>query len=262
MRTLLALLALPCVWAVEDNHAEMSQALFPYEPTYFAIDPGWDGAPVNTKFQLSFAFRLFGSTNTDNTVLRPEGLYFAYSQTSFWDLQSESKPFYDSSYRPEIWWHQQMPDFSFAHNLGVEPGIGHESNGRSGVDSRSINHVFVRFLGEWRKEDLILTASPRVRAYIEESDNPDIQRYRGYVDLVGSLRKVNSWELRATARVGSEFDRGSLMLELSHPTNAWTGDWLKGFFYVQSFTGYSETLLSYNKNTPQPRILFGFAITR
>jgi len=243
--------------AEQRNGFELVDAVYAYEPTYFALDPGASDAPINAKFQFSLALRVLGKGGEGHGP-RPDGLYAAFSQTSFWDLQSESKPFYDSSYRPEAWWHADLP----FGGLALEPGFGHESNGRGGADSRSINHLFLRALGSWDVDGVTVTASPRVRAYVEKEDNPDIQRYRGYVDLVGSARRVGSWGVAATGRIGSGMDRGSLQLELSHPVEAWTSGWAHGFLYVQGFAGWSETLLDYDAKSPQPRLLFGFALVR
>ncbi len=241
--------------------AEMADTLYPYEPTYFALDPGFSDAPLNAKFQFSVALRVLGR-GEDQDGLRPVGLYASYSQTSFWDLQSESKPFYDNSYRPELWWHQSIPASMLGGRLGIEPGLAHESNGKSGSDSRSINCAVLRLLGSWQQGDVQITATPRFRYYLDKVDNPDIDVYRGYVDLIGAIRRPGSWEVSVTGRIGSEWDRGSLMLEGSHPLNTWTDGLLHGYLYAQAFTGWGETLQSYDQKSPQPRVLIGFALIR
>lgn len=241
--------------------AEMADTIYPYEPTYVAIDPGFSDAPLNAKFQFSVALRVLGR-GEDKDGLRPVGLYASYSQTSFWDLESESKPFYDSSYRPEVWWHQSIPATILGGRLGLEPGLAHESNGKAGPDSRSVNCAVVRMLGSWQQEDVQITATPRLRYYLEKSDNPDIQVYRGYVDLIAAVRRPGSWEVSATGRIGSRGDRGSLMLEGSHPLNTWSDGLLHGYLYAQTFLGWGETLQSYDQKSPQPRILIGFELIR
>jgi phospholipase A1/A2 len=235
----------------------LGQELYRYEPTYFACDPGVSESPQNAKFQFSIAIRLLGLSD-DAGVVRPDGLYAAFSQTSFWDLQSQSKPFYDSSYRPETWWHSDLS----GGNLALEPGLGHESNGRDGDESRSLNHVFLRLLGRWESGGLTLTAAPRAKCYIKTYAGQDMQRYRGYLDLVGTVQRDGGWGASATGRIGSHADRGSLMVELSHPIEPWTGHHMHGYLYLQGFWGWSETLLAYDQQSPQPRILLGFALTR
>lgn len=264
MRLLIPLLAGVAVFAVEDEgRAELSQSIFPYEPSYFAIDPGWHGRDLNAKFQVSFAFRMLKAEGyAEPGAQKPAGLYGAYSQTSFWNLEADSSPFYDSSYRPELWWHTNLPGRGIADNFGLEPGIAHESNGRSDLDSRSMNMLTLRTIGAWKIDGWDLIAKPRGKIYVEKEDNPDIQRYRGYLDLDASFEKEGSWGLHVQGRIGSRWDKGSIQLELTHPLAPWTGGMADGLAYLQVFNGWSETLLAYDQRTLDPRILLGFAITR
>ena len=264
MRLVAVCLLVGAAYGEDTPHAALRDQLFQYEPTYFAIDPGLGSRPVNAKFQLSFSIRLVEprGSDEDQGALRPDGLYLAYSQTSFWDLQSESKPFLDSSYRPEAWWHVGVPSHGLADNLALEPGIGHESNGRPEDTSRSLNHAFVRLAAEWQVGDLTVLAQPRARIYLEKEENPDLPRYRGYVDWVASVGRRESWQVACTARVGDRFDRGSLQTELTYPTEPLSGDMVHGFIYFQAFLGWSETLLGYNERSDPPHLLVGFAVTR
>jgi len=238
---------------------EMGVGLFPYEPIYFAFDPGIGDEPLNAKFQVSLAIRLF---DPKPEAKERDGLYVAYSQTSFWDLQSDSKPFYDSSYRPEGWYHIGIPDQGKATGLGLQPGFGHESNGKSGVDSRSINHLFVRAVGQWQAEDMAIFATPRARWYTEKEDNDDIAYYRGYFDISGGMRIKDGFGLSATGRIGSGADKGSLQLEATYPIGALTRGRMSGFIYLQWFGGWSESLIGYDEKTDQPRFLLGYSIVR
>lgn len=262
MRTAYLLLAPALILAVERGPlpTELGVDVVPYETIYFAMDPGIGDGPLSAKFQVSLAIRLFNPKPGDKES--KDGLYVAYSQTSFWDLQSDSKPFYDSSYRPEGWWHLGLKDVGKVTKLGLEPGIGHESNGQSGDASRSINHVFVRAIGEWTADGVTLFATPRGRIYIEKEDNPDIAEYRGYFDFSGGVRVEESWQLSGNARIGSGADHGSVQFELTHPLGPWTGGSMSGFAYLQWFAGWSESLLSYDQRSEQPRVLLGYALTR
>lgn len=76
-----------------------------YEPMYFLF--GTD--PEESKFQVSFKYQFF---NADNPLAKDhpwlQGLHFAYTQTSFWDLESDSAPFKDTSYKPEFFSYQPI----------------------------------------------------------------------------------------------------------------------------------------------------------
>lgn len=257
-----------------DGHSRFWDRIFPYEPTYFLCEPipGGD-RPFNAKFQLSMAFQVFGAPDKPPKFAddKPDGFYAAYSQTSFWDLGSESKPFYDSSYRPEFFWHQGFtPGLMHTSLLAVEGGYAHESNGKTPPDSRSQNLLFVKPLALWNFNDgWWISAGPRFHAYIGDllnnddlSDNPDIARYRGYANLDVAVGASNGGMVALRGRIGSEWDRGSLEADYSYPLDRLTHGWVQGFLFIQAFAGYSESLLSYNQHVDQPRVLIGFAITR
>lgn len=263
MRAITLLLLTAASFAAEEDKAELRDSIFPYEPSYFALDPGWRGRDVNAKFQVSFAFRLLKADGyAEPGPLKPSGLYGAYSQTSFWNLEAHSSPFFDSSYRPEVWWHTNLPGVGIADHVGLEPGIMHESNGKDDPDSRSTNSLTLRTLASWGFDRWTLVAKPRGRLYIEKEDNPDIQVYRGYFDLEANLTREGSWGLNVVGHIGSRWDKGNIQVELTHPLAPWTAGIADGFAYLQLFHGWSETLLTYNQHTPDPRILMGFAITR
>ena len=62
----------------------------------------------------------------------------------------------------------------------LRAGYEHESNGKDGVNSRSINTLFVQPV--WRagfSDGRTFIFAPKVYGYLEKSDNPDIQNYRG-----------------------------------------------------------------------------------
>ncbi|MDA3959156.1 MAG: phospholipase A [Planctomycetota bacterium] len=238
----------------------------PYEPTYILLEPGFGDRPHNAKFQLSVAFQLLGDPldASPDLAVRPDGLFVAYSQTSFWDLESESEPFYDTSYRPQIFWHQSLPGSVFnSSDLAIEAGYAHESNGQAGADSRALNALFARPLFAWEIGTGFLRVEPRVVLYLNDlPDNPDLPDYRGHLDLTVLGGTTDGWQLRAQARMADVLEYSSLQLDLSHPISDWTGGWLHGYAYLQSYLGYSESLLGYDQRSAQPRLLAGFGITR
>lgn len=221
-----------------------------YEPIYFAAGPREDW---NAKFQVSFKFRFF---NDEAQLARQfqvlEHLYLGYTQTSLWDLGSPSSPFRDTSYKPRLFysdpesWH--MRDFPL--RLGFEGGLGHESNGRGGSESRSINTLYLRPAlvigapGDWQ-----WTLAPTFVDYLNADNNPDISDYRGYVDLYSSIGKADSWQLAAMLRKG-EAGRWTSQIDLTYPLRSVALGNLNGYLLFQFFDGWGESILDYNQRFP------------
>jgi phospholipase A1/A2 len=227
------------------RNAAFAAALSAYEPVYIAAG-GSDGA--NAKFQLSFKFRFF---NEEAGLARRfhflEHLYFGYTQTSLWDLDAPSSPFDDTSYKPRLFYSDPSswtPSFA-PLRLGVETGLGHESNGRDGEDSRSIDIAYVRpglVLG--RPSEWQLTFAPMLVHYLqEEYDN--VSDYRGYVDWYVSLGKADSAQLAALYRDGTQ--GWSLQLDLTYPLRSIALGNLNGYLILQYFGGWGESFLRYDQ---------------
>lgn len=239
--------------------ARFLSAFSPYEPNYFSAG---SSGQTNAKFQVSLKFRLF-NPNTQTPFL--EKLYLAYSQTSIWELGSSSKPFYDSSYRPSVFFLDddigQWP-FRKSSRLGFQAGVEHESNGREDPDSRSMNIVFVRptlTVPLW--SDYFVSFSPKIYNYIEKEDNPDIADYRGYTDLLIKVGEVDGLQLATTLRKGTSKDAYSAEFDLSYPLKIPTFGNLGGYLHLQYFEGYGESLLDYNRHV-RPQFRIGLMITR
>jgi outer membrane phospholipase A len=231
-------------------------AFYAHEPIYGVLGGGDE---FDAKFQFSFKLRIWDHT------------FFGYTQTSVWDLYEESSPFRDSSYRPSLFYYNpyQFYESRTTGSLGFSAGLEHESNGKAEADSRSINTAFVRplwLIGD--REDYHWRIAPKLYAYLEKSDNNDIQKYRGYGDFYFALRHPDKIEVALTARQGTTSDHRSLLAEFSVPFSAWANipvlKWfenLPGLFYVQAFKGYGETLIDYNiKGDTQFRV--GISATR
>ena len=242
----------------------------PYEPIYFLAG---DVDPM-AKFQFSFKYQVFDPKGSIADTVPPLGnFYLAYSQTSFWDLEGESTPFIDNSYRPELFFLWTDLDDRFTIDgkrvlpewikLDVQIGVGHESNGRSGEESRSINRAFVRptvTFGD--RDDIFVSVGPRFFTYVGDlSDNPDVGEFIGdWVDLKMVAGQAGGVQLAAIGRAGNDWDKGSLQLDLSFPVRKLSGNSLDVFFHTQYFTGYSESLLGLRENGSSLR--FGISLVR
>jgi outer membrane phospholipase A len=226
------------------------------EAMYFVVGAS---SRWSARFQLSFKYRLFDNDagfGRDQPWLT--GFYFAYTQTSLWDLEGESKPFFDTSYRPSLFWRWLSTD-DRAWVDGVRVGLEHESNGQAGIESRSLNTLFIR--PEWRWKTASLgnyEFTPKAYVYVDKSDNPDIQEYRGYVDWRARWDSGDNWIVTLLGRVGTAH-KGSIQLDLARRARDLKMGSVSGYFYAQYFNGYGESLRDYDqRHTAQLR--FGVAI--
>ncbi len=230
-----------------------------HESIYFLYGPE-DPA---VKFQLSFKYRLFGDAGMENTTGHRSSLQFGYTQRSLWDVEAESSPFLDTSYMPEIFFEHLAPDPGEEEGaftwLGLQSGYKHESNGRDGDRSRSMNTAFlstaVAFgeLDGWR-----MVVEPRVFTYLSDlSDNPDMKKYRGYGELRLLFGRNDGAELLLTGRVGSAWDHATVQADLTFPIRWRLGDFAS-YFLVQYFYGYGESLIQYNEKSESVRAGFSF----
>ena len=189
-------------------------------------------------------------------------MHVAYSQTSFWDLEGESKPFFDNSYRPELLWSaddlrlKMTP--SVVSRLGMQAGLQHESNGKEGADSRSLNIAYIRpsfTFGDAKGDGLFLTFAPKAFAYIGDiGDNPDIKDYRGHFELRGIVGWQEGLQLSTIGRVGDDWDKGSVQFDLSYPLRKVFAGNIDLFLHAQYFNGFGESLLEYNESTSAFRL--------
>jgi outer membrane phospholipase A len=235
---------------------EAEPPLSVYDPMYFVLGAR-DG--YTARFQLSFKYRLFDqSAGLVRDAPWLAGIYFGYTQNSLWDLSSESRAFRDTSYRPALFWKWERADEKTWLD-GFRVGLEHESNGGEGPRSRSIDTVFAQ--PEWRwtfRDGARLDFTPKAYAYLDKEENPDIQRYRGYVDWRVRYDSGDNWIATTVARRGSA-GKGSLQLDLARRARDLKFGPVGGYLYIQYFTGYGEDILDYNlRRKSQLRI--GFAI--
>lgn len=213
------------------------------DPVYFVLGyrSGW-----NARFQLSFKYRLF-DTGSGYGARRPwlSGFYFGYTQTSLWDLESASKPFKDTSYRPSLFWRWDRAEARGSLD-GARFGFEHESNGQAGIESRSINTLFVRPEWRWRWSDArALEFTPKLYGYLDKSENPNIDDYRGHIDWRVRYDSGGQWISTAVARL-SAAGHGALLLDFSRRTRDMRIGALSGYVHIQYFNGYGETIVDYN----------------
>jgi len=141
----------------------------------------------------------------------------------------------------------------------VRLGLEHESNGRDGPRSRSINIAFLR--PEWHQSlanGHELQFTPKLYRYLDRDENPDIAQYRGHVDWRLRYDAAGEWIATAMARRGT-LGKGSLLLDVSRRARDLRFGPVGGYFHLQYFTGYGEDILDYNVRR-RSQLRLGFAI--
>ena len=227
----------------------LTNHLSTYEPIYFIL-----GTDPAAKFQFSIKYRVFNLTNEDNPIGH---LYFAYTQTSFWDLLTKDPSFYDTSYKPSAFLlYNDVYHRDFFH-LDLQSGFEHESNGKGGTDERSLNTVYLQPTGTFDLTDsLAWRLQPRVWDYLSLGQyDQDMATYRGYVDLLTDLtwadpHSAERIQLAVKARMGDDWEHEGWWLTARF--NLAGVPWLRSFnptIQVEYFTGYGQTLRQYNESS-------------
>ena len=231
-----------------------------YAPIYAVYGPGTNS---EARIQISFKYRLFGSRRkNDLPASWQDGLHFAYTQRMFWDLGADSYPFRNIDYQPELIYIAPTATLSNRLSLSAQVGIRHESNGRDGDASRSINSIYVAPMAAIPLDhEYRLTVAPRFSLYVgDKSENPDIVRYRGNGELFVEVGRDDGLRLSTSTRFDFRSGRGAVSADLSYPLPRLLGGGPDVYLFGQSFIGYGENLLDYNRRVTRFRI--GVALVR
>ncbi len=232
-----------------------------YKPMYFLVGAN----PEKSAFQFSFKYQFL---DIDDPLAQKNAwisrLFFAYTQTSFWNLASKSKPFEDTSYKPEIFFlssNLRERDSLFA-GLFFQTGAQHESNGQSGMLSRSTNYLYLKPLMIFyqKSSGYGLQVAPKFWIYVlnDEETNGDFDKYRGFMDLQLKFGKADSVVIDThfwTAAKGSSFQ-----CDLTYPINRHFDTNLNLYLHAQYSYRLSERLLAYQERTEAFRL--GVSIVR
>ncbi len=233
-----------------------------YEPVYFVVGTELD----KSKFQISFKYRIF---DADSLFAEShpwiKGLHFGYTQTSFWDLKSESAPFADTSYKPEFFWLSDnflKSEHGLLKGAFFQGGFQHESNGKAEEFSRSTNYAYIEPILIFYDDDsrLGLQLSSKIWSYVENDDttNPDLYDYRGYFDLEAKFGWAENVMFDTHLRIAGQGT--SVQFDVSYPLHNIFGDALDIYFYAQYSNALAESLLNYQERTQAFR--FGLAFIR
>ncbi|MCX6954178.1 MAG: phospholipase A [Verrucomicrobia bacterium] len=236
-------------------------AFLPNQPIYFLYGSGAEQA---VKYQFSFDYRLATLHLGEGERSPTSSVRVGYTQRSLWDIEADSSPFYDTSYMPEIAFvtESRIPAApSWITWMGLRAGYQHESNGRDGDASRSLNRAYFRarfILGSLASWYVVML--PEVHAYVGElSNNERIKDYRGYGRLQFYLGHRDHLALRVNAWAGKDFDHPTYQLDLTYPLKLRWLD-LESYLQMQYFNGYGESLRAYDRKSDAVR--FGVSLVR
>lgn len=210
------------------------------------------------KFQVSFKFPIGPAFWNDRIQV-----YGAYTNQSWWQAYNReaSAPFRETNHEPEVF--AAMPikfaPFGF-ESAAIAVGASHQSNGQSGLRSRSWNRLYASIVLE--KEGWVVGLKPWWRVPEdpkssptdpEGDDNPDIEDFTGHFELGLFRRFSDTHSMSAILRHNFSTHKGALQLGYSYPLNKR----FKG--YVEFFDGYAESMIDYDhRNT---RLGIGILLT-
>ncbi|MFO8083468.1 MAG: phospholipase A [Desulfobacterales bacterium] len=201
------------------------------------------------KFQLSARILVW-----PEIFNRKADLYASYTQRSLWQIYSESSPFRETNYEPEIFLSFDTDfDFFGLTNRLFSFGANHESNGMGPDLSRSWNRIYMEFIAERGNFVTGLRTWYRIAEDAEDDDNPDIEDYLGYGHIFGAYKyRKNVFSFLLRNNLDFDDNKGALEIGWSYPIIN------KLRLYVQYFYGYGESLADYNVRSN--RISFGVMI--
>ena len=219
---------------------------FRYRDNYFLA-----GSPTS-KIQLSLRLR---------PVLR-FNLYLAYTQIVFWKTASESRPFEDITFNPEIFYEWIRPE-RLLH--GVKLGLEHRSNGQASTESRSMDRVFAELDAELGWHGLRILCDTRM-FWIYDIDwqtNTDIKEYAGFwftrITIDGLFEQLIPSKAELYVQLypggasGTKIRYGAIETGLKLRARLFH---IMPYLMFQYYYGYMESMLNYNQLTHSYRIGF------
>ena len=213
-----------------------------------ALGEGQALESAEVKFQISFKFPLAHQLFNDRG-----SLYFAYTNTSWWQLYNAdvSSPFRETNHEPEIFlrFENNWEVFGLRNSL-IDIGYNHQSNGRSEPLSRSWNRIFATFVFE--RGNFAFGIRPWVVVGNIDS-NDDIEDFLGHGDIrLAYVWKRNTFTALLRNNLSTSDNHGAVELTWSRPL------WAQLRLYTQYYYGYGESLIDYNAKVN--RLGVGFAI--
>ena len=212
---------------------------------------------LEAKYQISVKLPIYQEAQSTS------GLYLGFTAVSYWQVYNSeaSKPFRETNYEPELFyaWRNELSFAGFKFNQ-IRLGLSHQSNGQSGLRSRSWNRLFASAMFSDDDSFYHIKAWYRIKEDQKDDpfdaagdDNPDITTFMGHTEF-GYGTKLGEFNIMALVRnnLKTSNNKGSVELNLSYPIST------RYDFLMQYFNGYGDSLVDYNHH--QQRIGFGIQL--
>lgn len=222
----------------------------PLNPIYIVSGDKTD----QVKYEISFKCGLWYPFNS--------GLFLAYRQLAKWNVYDRSSPFKEIDHNPSIFW--QKDNTLYSDFIRLIP-YSHQSNGRDGQESRSMDRYFIEAqysIGEKYN----LGIREKVGAYYSvSSKNEDIHRYIGYfeTELFFQIRSKIGFLEHERIYIKGEWLHNRLntryWMECGLSIRLFTAR-IQPDLYVQWYNGWAEFMQNYKQKTNAIRGGFVFNI--
>ena len=233
--------------------------LYPYKKNYvlpatYDFNKTEDRSSFETSFQISIEKPI-----SYNFFHLGESISAAYTQKSYWQTDSDSSPFRETNYQPEIF--VQFPYENSDTLKGLKLSLLHESNGRTNEYSRSWNRIYLESYLQLSELFVIPRIWYRIPESSDDDDNPDIDEFYGYGDLTLLYPyKKHTFELmlRNNMRFNSQ-NKGAAELNWTFALPEFLST-PNSYGFIQLFSGYGNSLIDYDRESH--KIGLGIAFSR
>ena len=233
-----------------------------YEDNY--VVGGYSTSKHPLMFQISIKYPLlYPYTNS--------GLFISYSETATWNVQSESKPFYDIAQSPSLFY-SLISKENILNNVDLglldfwSFGIRHKSNGKDGENSKSSNYVFSDIQCSLGDSYNVGVYNRYTYYFYNENHTTYYQNYAGDNETKLFIKIKSPITTEFSVTVGQYINTKEIMHEDYMYSNKYFAIcWYKlqaevrlfdlaPKFFVQYFQGYCENMLDYTKKDTAIRV--------
>jgi len=245
---------------------------FSYKPgkTYYSYNLSDKYTNTEFEFQISLKYNFYNNLFNLN-----EKYYLSYTQKTFWQLYTDSSPFREINYNPEL-----FVVFPFKRDIGCfhfkkfKASIVHNSNGRGNIieinpqyyssdiryfqnSSRSHNYLEFSTLFEFHNIDVVSSFLINYLGKSDLYDNPDIYTYYGHFGLQFHYN-LKDFDLSLKTHFNPIKLNGNLEFNIFHEVPH--SDSL--YIYFKYFHGYYESLIDYNNNVDKISVGLSFNLDK